>query len=71
MFGLSKDIQFFLSKVLKIRMIKIFSLNYRLIVIICFVVVHQSNQVPLKVSGQRLPNSNLAVSKTSRAPKRT
>ena len=35
MFGLPQDIQFFFSKVIKFRTVKIFSLNYRCIVIIC------------------------------------
>ena len=34
---LSKDIQFFLSKVLEFRMVTIFSLNFCYLVIICFV----------------------------------
>ena len=51
MLGLSKDIQFFLSKVFKFWMVTIFSLNNRYIVIIlCFAVIDQSNQVLLKFS---------------------
>ena len=48
MFGLFKDIQF-LSKVLKFRMVAVFSLNDHYTVIICFVIIHQSNHVWLNV----------------------
>ena len=46
--SLFKDIPFFLSKVFTFWMVTIFSLNY--CYHLCFVVIHQSNQVLLKFS---------------------
>ena len=51
MLGLFKGIQFFLSEVFKFWMITIFSLDYRLYRYhFCFVAIHQSNPISLKVS---------------------
>ena len=53
MFDLFKDIQFFLSKKFKSWMVKILHLNYGYVIIICFVILHRSNQF--------LPNKKLTV----------
>ena len=51
MLDLPKDIQSFLSKVFKFRIVTVFRLNYGYIVLTSvFVVIRQSNQVSLKIS---------------------